>query len=431
MGQGLHSIHVATFFHQESTPFNNNPSRSQIDYAAAGYDLVATAIQEGVKTACAAIPGIEIAPLGAGVEAKPDNICEQVVDFVRSLVDLPVGFALRCAWLCHGGRRLQCVQSISGGFLPSLLQLGRTWTSSNIQQVRLAQIECSWSKCTRITWCQIDWRIFRWHPLCPRCRDPWRPLHHQQPGESNEDLERQHEEDGGMVHRGGDLVGLGARRVFLFFLGSGLATGLFVICWILASENSSLQRDVMPFLAACSLYCGSLCFPRVFVRWLGPEFDAFWMFSKTTHIWAHLLQSLLTFPSERVVANWLLKSLTLYISTTYYCNTYYMYIVTIYFGQSRSKSWLIVGTSLKRLVFYRSPNLPVTKANRVETEYLDKKIDHSLHLAWWRKSMMKRWEIIDFNAPGKCWINLTETIPRYPKHAFSREGGERRHQNGG
>lgn len=93
MGQGLHSIHVATFFHQESTPFNNNPSRSQIDYAAAGYDLVATAIQEGVKTACAAIPGIEIAPLGAGAETNPDDICGQIVDFVRAMIDLPVGFA--------------------------------------------------------------------------------------------------------------------------------------------------------------------------------------------------------------------------------------------------------------------------------------------------------------------------------------------------
>ena len=90
MGQCLHSNHVGHLFPPR---INNNPSRSQIDYAAAGYDLVATAIQEGVKTACAAIPGIEIAPLGAGIEAKPDNICEQVVDFVRSMVDLPVGFA--------------------------------------------------------------------------------------------------------------------------------------------------------------------------------------------------------------------------------------------------------------------------------------------------------------------------------------------------
>ncbi len=38
----------------------------------------------------------------------------------------PCWFRLRCTWLCHGGRRLQCLQSIPGGFLPSLLQLGRT-----------------------------------------------------------------------------------------------------------------------------------------------------------------------------------------------------------------------------------------------------------------------------------------------------------------
>lgn len=49
----------------------------QIDYAATGYDLVASAIQEGIKTLCSAIPGIEIAPLGAGTEANPDDICGQ------------------------------------------------------------------------------------------------------------------------------------------------------------------------------------------------------------------------------------------------------------------------------------------------------------------------------------------------------------------
>eukprot|EP00435_Cladocopium_sp_Y103_P040537 s209_g11.t1 len=64
-----------------------------MDYAATAYDLVANAIQEGVKTLCAAVPGIEIAPLGAGVETEPDDICGQVVDFVRTLIDLPVGFA--------------------------------------------------------------------------------------------------------------------------------------------------------------------------------------------------------------------------------------------------------------------------------------------------------------------------------------------------
>ena len=53
---------------------------------------MATAIQEGVKTACAAIPGIEIAPLGAGAETNPDDICGQIVDFVRAMIDLPVGF---------------------------------------------------------------------------------------------------------------------------------------------------------------------------------------------------------------------------------------------------------------------------------------------------------------------------------------------------
>jgi hypothetical protein len=49
-----------------------------VAFSEAGYELVANAIQEGVKTLCAAVPGIEIAPLGAGVEAKPDNICDQV-----------------------------------------------------------------------------------------------------------------------------------------------------------------------------------------------------------------------------------------------------------------------------------------------------------------------------------------------------------------
>ena len=51
---------------------------SQMDFAETAYDLVATAIQEGVKTLCAAVPGIEIAPLGAGTEANPDDICGQV-----------------------------------------------------------------------------------------------------------------------------------------------------------------------------------------------------------------------------------------------------------------------------------------------------------------------------------------------------------------
>ena len=53
---------------------------------------MASAVQEGVKLACAAIPGVEIAPLGAGAQVNPDNICGEVVDFVRSMIDLPAGF---------------------------------------------------------------------------------------------------------------------------------------------------------------------------------------------------------------------------------------------------------------------------------------------------------------------------------------------------
>eukprot|EP00435_Cladocopium_sp_Y103_P028791 s209_g7.t1 len=71
---------------------NRDLVAAKVAFSEAGYELVANAIQEGVKTLCAAVPGIEIAPLGAGVEAKPDNICDQVVDFVRTLIDLPVGF---------------------------------------------------------------------------------------------------------------------------------------------------------------------------------------------------------------------------------------------------------------------------------------------------------------------------------------------------
>ena len=48
----------------------------------------------------------------------------------------------------------------------------------------------------------INQLTLRWHPLRPRCGDPWRPIHHQQLGESHEDLQRQHEENGRVVHRG-------------------------------------------------------------------------------------------------------------------------------------------------------------------------------------------------------------------------------------
>ena len=78
------------YVHGASTKFHLSP---QMDFAATAYDLVANAVQEGIKTLCAAVPGIEIAPLGAGVETEPDDICDQVVDFVRTLVDLPVGFS--------------------------------------------------------------------------------------------------------------------------------------------------------------------------------------------------------------------------------------------------------------------------------------------------------------------------------------------------
>ena len=65
---------------------------ARMDFGATAYDLVATAVQEGVKLACAAVPDIEIAPLGAGVETEPGDICDQVMDSVRAFVDLPVGF---------------------------------------------------------------------------------------------------------------------------------------------------------------------------------------------------------------------------------------------------------------------------------------------------------------------------------------------------
>ncbi|CAK8992037.1 unnamed protein product [Durusdinium trenchii] len=62
-------------------------------YGEAAYDLVASAIQEGIKLVCAMPPDAEIAPLGAGVEVEPDSICDQVTDFVRAMIDLPVGFS--------------------------------------------------------------------------------------------------------------------------------------------------------------------------------------------------------------------------------------------------------------------------------------------------------------------------------------------------
>lgn len=49
--------------------------------------------QEGIKLVCAMPPDAEIAPLGAGVEVEPDSICDQVTDFVRAMIDLPVGFS--------------------------------------------------------------------------------------------------------------------------------------------------------------------------------------------------------------------------------------------------------------------------------------------------------------------------------------------------
>ena len=65
---------------------------ARMDFAGESYDLIATAVQEGIKLVCAAIPGVMIAPMGAGTEVKPDDICGQVMDSVRAFVDLPVGF---------------------------------------------------------------------------------------------------------------------------------------------------------------------------------------------------------------------------------------------------------------------------------------------------------------------------------------------------
>jgi len=62
-------------------------------YGHALYHVLANVISDGVKLACAAIPNVEIAPLGAGTEVKPPNICEQVVDFVRTIVDIPMDVA--------------------------------------------------------------------------------------------------------------------------------------------------------------------------------------------------------------------------------------------------------------------------------------------------------------------------------------------------
>ncbi|CAE8711131.1 unnamed protein product [Polarella glacialis] len=42
---------------------------------------------------CAIPPDVEIAPLGVGAEVEPDSICDQVTDFVGSLVHLPIGLA--------------------------------------------------------------------------------------------------------------------------------------------------------------------------------------------------------------------------------------------------------------------------------------------------------------------------------------------------
>ncbi|CAJ1404124.1 unnamed protein product [Effrenium voratum] len=70
---------------------NRDLVSAQLGYAETAYDLVGNAIQEGIKLVCAMPPDVEIAPLGAGAEVEPDSICDQVTDFVRSMIDLPVG----------------------------------------------------------------------------------------------------------------------------------------------------------------------------------------------------------------------------------------------------------------------------------------------------------------------------------------------------
>jgi len=80
--------------------------QGRTDYADSLYDTVADIVQNAVKLVCAAVPGIEIAPLGAGVEADPPNICGEIVDFVRSAVDIPikVGTSTTRYWLSEEGR---------------------------------------------------------------------------------------------------------------------------------------------------------------------------------------------------------------------------------------------------------------------------------------------------------------------------------------
>lgn len=62
---------------------------AKLDFGNSLYHTIANVIQGGIKLVCAIPPNVEIAPLGAGVEASPPSICDQVVDFVRTIIDIP------------------------------------------------------------------------------------------------------------------------------------------------------------------------------------------------------------------------------------------------------------------------------------------------------------------------------------------------------
>ncbi|CAE8674203.1 unnamed protein product [Polarella glacialis] len=66
---------------------------AHVDLAESITDLTSDVVQNGIKMVCAIPPDVEIAPLGVGAEVEPDSICDQVTDFVGSLVHLPIGLA--------------------------------------------------------------------------------------------------------------------------------------------------------------------------------------------------------------------------------------------------------------------------------------------------------------------------------------------------
>lgn len=66
------------------------------DFAGFIHELTAEVVTEGINLVCEAPPDVEIAPLGAGVEVEPDEICESATQFAEALSSFP--FEYMASW---------------------------------------------------------------------------------------------------------------------------------------------------------------------------------------------------------------------------------------------------------------------------------------------------------------------------------------------